>query len=591
MAAISFTTRPEIVGGFGVVAATHWIAAQAGMRMLELGGNAFDAAAAAAFALQVVMPHMNGPGGDVPILFAKPDGVPQVVCGQGTAPARATIQTFSALGLDTVPGTGLLAAVVPGAVGAWLALLRDHGSLDLGDVLAPAIHYARSGWPLHADASRFISDVAELMREAWATSGALWLRDGIPPAPGAWVRNLALGAMYERLLSEAAGSREQRIERARTAFYQGFAAEAIDRFCRENEVLDTSGERHRGLLTGDDMARWRATYEVPLTLDYHGVTICKTGPWGQGPVMLQMLALLKGFDLDQLDPNGADFIHLWVEAAKLAFADRDAFYGDPAFADVPMKALLSEDYNAGRRSLIAPEASAEIHAGRVPGYEARLPRMTMAASAHAASGGGEPTAMATAARPGDTCHIDVIDRWGNVVSATPSGGWLQSSPVIPELGFPLGTRAQMFWLEPGLPNSLMPGKRPRTTLSPSLALRDGQPWLAFGTPGGDKQDQWTLVFLLRHLHHRMGMQEALDAPLFDTDHFRNSFWPRNFIARRVSLEERIPGSVAADLQRRGHDVIQVPDWSLGWMSAASREGERLRAAASPRGMQTYAVGR
>jgi gamma-glutamyltranspeptidase/glutathione hydrolase len=591
MAAIPFTTRPEIVGGFGVVVATHWIASQAGMRMLELGGNAFDAAAAAAFALHVVMPHMNGPGGDAPILFAKPGGIPQVVCGQGTAPASATIEAFSALGLDVVPGTGLLAAVVPGAMGAWLTLLRDHGSLDLADVIAPAIHYARQGWPLHADTSRFISDVAELMREAWATSGVLWLRDGVPPAPGASIRNPALGAMYERLLSGAVGSREQRIERARAAFYEGFVAEGIDRFCRENDVLDSSGERHRGLLTGDDMARWQATYEAPLTLDYHGITICKTGPWGQGPVMLQMLALLKGFDLEQLDPNGADFIHLWVEAAKLAFADRDAFYGDPEFGKVPMETLLSEDYNADRRKLIGPEASAEVRPGRVPGFETRLARTRVDEPALSTSGGGEPTAMAAAARPGDTCHIDVIDRWGNMVSATPSGGWLQSSPAIPELGFPLGTRAQMFWLEPDLPNSLMPGKRPRTTLSPSLALRDGQPWLAFGTPGGDKQDQWTLVFLLHVLHHRMGMQESLDAPLFDTDHFRNSFWPRNFMARRVSLEKRIPVAVAAELERRGHDVVRVPDWSLGWASAASREGEELHAAASPRGMQTYAVGR
>ena len=597
-----FTTRPDIVGTFGVVTATHWIAAQAGMRMLELGGNAFDAAAAAGFTLQVVMPHMNGPGGDAPIIIAKAGGDIEVVCGQGTAPAAATIARFEELDLELVPGTGPLAAVVPGAFGAWLALLQNHGSLDISEVLAPALHYATHGWPLHADAVGFIESVSDLFRGEWASSGNVWLKHGSAPKADTIVTNPTLAATLERLLkSVPEGTREQRIEAVRKTFYEGFVAEAIDRFCREEDVLDSSGRKHKGLLTGQDMATWSATFEPPVTASYHDITVCKTGPWGQGPVMLQMLKLLEGFDLSALDPNGAEFIHLWVEVAKLAFADRDAYYGDPDFVDVPMQVLLSEAYNAARRGLIGRNASADLRPGALSGYPHHLlTSMRRQAASAGASGAGEPTAlasagqptaMAAAARPGDTCHIDVIDRWGNMVSATPSGGWLQSSPVIPELGFPLGTRAQMFWLEPGLPGSLAPGKRPRTTLTPSLALRDGKPWLSFGTPGGDKQDQWSLLMLLRHLHHDMGLQEAIDAPLFDTDHILNSFWPRDFMPRRVSLEKRIGSEVAAELERRGHDVRMVEDWSLGWVAAASREDLRMTAAASPRGMQTYAVGR
>ena len=587
---LPFTTRPEIAGSFGVVTATHWIAAQAGMRMLELGGNAFDAAAAAGFTLQVVMPHMNGPGGDVPIIIAKADGAVEVICGQGTAPAAASIEYFEGLGLELVPGTGPLAAVVPGAFGAWLAIVRDHGTLDISEILGPAAHYAAHGWPLHRDTAGFINEVAELFRDEWVSSGQVWLSRGNVRKAGSTITNPRLAETLGRLLAAATkGNREQRIESVRKAFYEGFIADAVDRFCRTEAVLDSSGEHHTGVLTGEDMATWMATSEQPVTADYHGITVCKTGPWGQGPVMLQILKLLEGFDFSSLDPNGVEFVHLLVEAAKLAFADRDAFYGDPNFVDVPLHILLSDDYNAARRQLIGADASGELCPGSVPGYSA--PDLVgMSREAATFAGAGEPTAMAAAAAPGDTCHIDVIDRWGNMVSATPSGGWLQSSPVIAELGFPLGTRAQMFWLQPGLPGSLAPGKRPRTTLTPSLALRDGRPWLSFGTPGGDKQDQWSLLMLLRHVHHGHNLQEAIDAPLFDTDHLLNSFWPREFVPRRVSVEARLSGLVD-QLQARGHDVAVVDDWSLGWVAAASRNGDRLTAAASPRGMQTYAVGR
>ncbi|MGH6930572.1 MAG: gamma-glutamyltransferase, partial [Dongiaceae bacterium] len=260
-----FTTRPEILGTFGVVASTHWLATAAGMAVLEKGGNAFDAAVATGFALQVVEPHLNGPGGEVPIILysARTDRV-DVICGQGVAPAAATIDAYRSLGLDLVPGTGLLAAVVPGAFDAWMLMLRDHGTLDLADVLAPAIGYAETGFPLVPNISRTIETVRSLFETEWPASAALWLKDGVP-APGSLFRNPPLAETYRRLLREAdaGGNREARIEAARNAWYRGFVAEAIAGFCRETAVMDTSGRRHRGLLAGDDMARWSATVEQP----------------------------------------------------------------------------------------------------------------------------------------------------------------------------------------------------------------------------------------------------------------------------------------------------------------------------------------
>jgi len=590
-----FTTRPEILGTFGVVASTHWLASATGMAILEKGGNAFDAAVAAGFALQVVEPHLNGPGGDLPILLysAARDEV-QVICGQGPAPQAATIAAYRDLGLDLVPGTGLLAAVVPGAFDAWITMLRDHGTLAPGDVLGPAIGFAESGYPLVPMISATIERVQELFRSDWPSSAEVYLPGGEVPPPGSLFRNPALARTYRRIVGEAeaaGGDRDRQIEAARRTWYQGFVAEAIDRFCREETVLDSSGRRHRGLLSADDLAGWRATVELPLTVDYHRYTLCKPGPWSQGPVALQQLALVAGFDLDGLDPAGPDFVHTVVECAKLAFADREAFYGDPDFVEVPVTTLLSGAYNAERRRLIDGErASRELRPGRIEGHGGEVPLRVRTATedvAHAgAHGVGEPTVPR-----GDTCHLDVIDRWGNMVSATPSGGWLQSSPVIPGLGFGLGTRAQMFWLEEGRPASLAPGKRPRTTLSPSLALRDGEPWLAFGTPGGDQQDQWALHVFLRHVHAGMNLQAAIDAPAFHTEHAPSSFYPREARPGHVAMEGRFPRGTLDGLRRRGHDVDLRDDWSLGRVSAAAKDGRLLRAAANPRFMQGYAIGR
>ncbi len=592
-----FTTRPEIEGTFGVVTSTHWIATAVGMSILEKGGNAFDAACATAFTLQVVEPHLNGPGGDVPvILFDTRKAKPEVICGQGPAPAGATIAHFKSLGLDMMPGTGLLAACVPGMFDTWMTLLRDYGTLRPADVIAPAIYYASQGHPLVERANATIKTVEKLFRTHWPTSAAVYLRDGKVPAPGTLFTNPAIADTYTRVLREAesaGGDRVAQIERARKTWSQGFVAEAIDKFCRTQEIMDTSGERHRGVLTGQDMARWHATVEAPLTYDYGRYTVCKAGVWSQGPVLLQQLALLKGFTLDGLDVTGPDFMHTVVECSKLAFADREKFYGDPKFSEIPIQTLLSDAYNDERRKLIGAKASHDLLPGSVEGFGAvvKLKRADGAREAVGAMGAGEPTVGELGEVAGDTVHFDIIDRAGNMISATPSGGWLQSSPVIPELGFGLGTRGQMFWLEEGHPAALAPGKRPRTTLSPTLALRDGEPYLAWGSPGGDQQDQWTTQFFLRHVHARMNLQEAIDAPAWHSEHFPISFWPRTARPGVLVVESRVPSATRDELTRRGHVVETGPAWSEGRLTAASRDGRRRRAAANPRGMQGYAAGR
>ncbi|WP_158744369.1 gamma-glutamyltransferase family protein [Acidisphaera sp. L21] len=590
-----FTTRPEIAGTFGVVATTHWLASGVGQAVLERGGNAFDAACAAAFTLQIAEPHLNGPGGDAPIIIhdAK-TGKQSVVCGQGPSPAAATLEAFSAMGVDLIPATGVLPAVVPGAFGAWCKLLRDWGTWELGDVLEYAIGYAQNGVPLVPRVAATIESVRPLFKEEWTSSAEIWLPGGNVPGLDKPFANPTLAATYRRVVTEAVGAtREARIDAAHRAWYQGFVAEAIGNFVAETDVLDVSGRHHRGLLTAQDMAEWLPTVEAPLAYDYAGHTILKCGPWSQGPVMLQQLAILAGFDIGAMDPLGPDFVHTIIESMKLAYADREAFYGDPNFSDIPMQHLLSPEYNAERRKLITGEASFDLRPGVVGNHSPWVDReaASRADMLTRAPGAGEPTVARMGVIGADTVHIDVIDKWGNMVSATPSGGWLQSSPAIPGLGFCLGTRGQMFWLRPDLPNSLLPKKRPRTTLSPSMALRDGKAWMAFGTPGGEQQDQWQTIFLLRRIHHKLGIQAAIDMPSFHTEHWPSSFWPRVARPGKVVLEGRFANSVLDELVRRGHSATKGDDWSEGRLSAADTVDGFLHTGANPRGMQGYAVGR
>ncbi|OWJ80204.1 gamma-glutamyltransferase family protein [Haematobacter genomosp. 1] len=590
-----FTTRPEILGRFGAVTSTHWIATAVGMSILEKGGNAFDAAVATGFVLQIVEPHLNGPGGDMPaIVYSAANDRVDVICAQGPAPAKATIEHYRSEDIDLIPGDGLLSTVIPGAFDGWMLMLRDYGTMTVREVLEPAIHYAEDGHPVLARVSATIEGLGEFFEKEWPTSHETWLPGGSAPAPESNFRNPVLAETWKRIVAEAeaAGSREKGIEAARNAFYRGFVAEAIQSYLDTAEVMDATGARHKGVLSAEDMAGWQATVEEPLTYDYHGWQVAKTGPWGQGPVMAQALALLKGYDLAAMDPLGPDFVHTVVEAMKLAYADREVYYGDPDFADVPLGALLSDGYNDARRKLIGAEASMELRPGVVPGFEAQRKLALSVIGGLEKGAVYEPTMSHLTEKRGDTVHIDVVDRWGNMVSTTPSGGWLQSSPIIPGLGFCLNSRAQMFWLRPGLPTSLAPGKRPRTTLTPSLALKDGRPTLAFGTPGGDQQDQWQLAFFLRYVHHEGNLQAAIDQPLFHSTHFPASFYPRTSEPGGVMIEDRMGDATIAELRRRGHKLTVADGWSIGRLTAARRERDGLiRAAATPRLMQAYAVGR
>ena len=585
----TFTTRPEIEGTFGVVTTTHWIATAVGMGILERGGNAFDAAVATAFTLQVVEPHLNGPGGDVPvILYDVRRGKPEVICGQGVAPAGATIAHYRSEGLDLVPGTGLLAAVVPGTFETWMLLLRDYGTISLGEVLAPAIGYAQNGHPLLERANATIATVAALFREHWPTSAAVYLPNNDVPPTGSLFTNKTFAATYSRIVKEAesaGGDRVAQIERARKAWSHGFVAEAIDRFCRTQEIMDTSGQRHRGVLTADDMARWTPHIEAPLTYDYKKLHSVQDRPMGTGPGDVAAACATQGVRSRRARSDRAGFHsrHRRMLEARLCRPRsvlRRSGFRRSADGDAVVGCLQFRAPEARHRQGVARIAARLDRRLRRRGEIAPRGRPAAAGAGEptvGALGAGEPTVGRMGAMRGDTVHFDIVDQAGNMISSTPSGGWLHSSPVIPELGFCLGTRAQMFWLEEGHPAALAPGKRPRTTLSPTLALRDGEPSLAWGSPGGDGQDQWITQFFLRHVHAGMNLQESIDAPAWHSEHFPSSFWPRTARPGVLVVEGRVPRKTVDELKRRGHIVEIGPDWSEGRLTAASRAA----AAAAP----------
>jgi gamma-glutamyltranspeptidase/glutathione hydrolase len=603
-----FTTRPTLQGTFGMSASTHWLATAAAQAVLERGGNAFDAATAGAFVLHVVEPHLNGPGGDMTAVFvtAAEPGKPVVLMGQGPAPAGATPEHYRSEGLELVPGSGALAAAVPAAVDAWLLLLRDHGTWELPAVLEFAIGYARDGHPVLGRVGATIAAVSELFREHWPTSAELWMPGGRIPSEGELVRNPAYAQTLERLVEAGAAepAREARIDAARHEWRAGFVAAAMVQSVQIPH-RHSSGTDHRGVMALSDLADFEAGYEAAATCEFRGYTVAKTGPWGQGPALLQTLAILDGFADEYLDPSTELGAHTILEAQKLALADREAYYGD---TEVQLDYLLSAEYAAERRQLISERASHEFRPGRVPGRDPFTPPLrteyvppalandddgTRVGGHGVGPGVGEPTVLATGETRGDTCHLDVVDRWGNMISATPSGGWLQSSPAIPELGFCLGTRLQMTWLEPGTPSTLTPGKRPRTTLTPTLVLRNGRAVTALGSPGGDQQDQWQLPYLLRTIVGGYSPQQAIDAPTFHTTSMPGSFWPRTWEPGGAVVEDRLGEDVIAGLERRGHRITRAGDWTLGRLSAVVRDPLTgvLQAAANPRGAQGYAAGR
>lgn len=587
-------SRPDLVGSFGMAASTHWISTAVAQSVLERGGNAVDAVVAAGFVMHVVEPHLNGVGGDLVGLIAPAGREPLVVAGQGPAPRRATIEHYRSLGLDFVPGAGALAAAVPAAFEAWLWMLRMHGTWDVADVLEYAVHYAETGQPLGAQASGVIDTMSAHFLEHWPTSADQWLVDGRAPAPGAMVAIPAYAATLRRLLDLAGnGDRLSRIDAVQKQWRTGFVAHAIEQAAQQVHRHSDGGD-YAGVIDAADLAALEIRAEEPITFDFRGVTICKAPFWSQGPVLLQTLAILDNFDGPDLDPDTERGAHTILEAIKLAMADRDAYYGDShADTDLPLRRLLSPEYAKERAALITDHASAEWRPGSLPDREPYLLPLRTAGLVAAGVGTGEPTVRPTGETRGDTVHLDVVDRWGNMVSVTPSGGWLQSNPTIPELGFCLGTRLQMTWLDAGSPSALMPGRRPRTTLTPTLQRLDGAVVSALGSPGGDQQEQWQLLYLLRTIVGGRSPQEAIDAPMFHSTAIAQSFWPREWTPCGAVVEERVGAEVIDGLRRRGHDLTVSGPWSLGRLSAVERDPRTglVSAAANPRGMQGYAAGR
>ncbi len=576
------TLYPLVMGRRAMIASEHYLSASAGARMFARDGNAIDAAIAAAFVEGVVNPHMHTIGGEAPMLiYAAKIGRVVALNGNMAAPARATIDHYRSLGLKLMPYEGLLAAGVSAAFDSFATALAQFGTMTLADVLEPALALAEDGFPAHAGltglpaesgdgaaagAGASIRNNVEKFRTRWPSSARVYLPEGEPPAPGALIRNPALANFFRRLLDAETGAksrgREAAIDAARDRFYRGDIAADIVAWS------DANG----GLLGTDDLASFATRIEEPVQADYRGVTVFKCGPWSQGPVFLQQLRLLEGFDLRAMGHNSADYIHTVVEAAKLAFADREAYYADPEFVRVPLDGLLSRRYSDIRRSLIdAQRASLEQRAGDPVAMAARR------------NDGAESRAWG-----GGTVHVCGADRAGNMVAITPSGGWIPSSPVIESLGFPLGSRMQTFFLDQSHPNALAPRKRPRTTLTPSLAMRGGEPYLAFGTPGGDQQDQWSLQFFLNVVDFEMNLQEAIEAPKFSTAHFPSTFYPHNARPGVLRIEARIEERVRAELTSRGHEIEVRPPWSEGHLLAVELDRARgvLRGGADPRGQLT-----
>ncbi|MEI9949798.1 MAG: gamma-glutamyltransferase family protein [Pseudomonadota bacterium] len=571
-----------MTGTHGVVSSGHHLASGIGLDVLKRGGNAFDAAAAVGFALTVLMPQQNGLGGEVPILLSR-GGSAQIeaLSGDAIAPRAATLEYFQNLSVELIPFDGLLPALVPPAPATWLFLLERYGSLRLADVLEPALDLAEHGFPIYDDLSSAIALQAPRFRQEWPSSARKFLLDGRAPRVGEVWKQPALARTFRRLIDAEASRSERRsgLRAAHEAFYFGEIAREIATFSQTTAVLDATGRVHTGLLTLADLESFSARVEPAVSVEYRGVEVHKCGPWTQGPALLQALKLLEGFELSKLGLGSADYFHLILEALKLAYADREFHYGDPSFVSVDTSKLLSNSYANERRQLIDPRrASFELRPGGFPAIRARaLAEVERSRIQHP--------------RHGDTTKLEVIDQAGNIVSATPSGGWLKGSPVIEELGFPLGTRGQMFSLSPGHPNVIAPGKRPRTTLTPSIASRAGRAFLAFGSPGGDAQDQWALQFLLAVLDFGLSLQQATEVPTVTSLHWPASFYPRTADPGVVLAESRIPSEVLSALRDRGHDVREVEAFSGGNTLAASIDHERgvFAGAASPRLDPAYAV--
>ena len=595
-----FTTRPVVMGKRGVVTSGHYLATAAGFRIMEQGGNAFDAAAAMCFCLNLLEPQSCGIGGEVPtLIYSAAEGKPYAVSGMGWSPEALTVDWCRRDGIDLIPGDGFLPACVPAVVGTWAEVLMRFGTMSFAQVLQPAIELAADGFPVYRSLHESLANSREKYTDLYPTTGEVFLPGGRVPDTGELLRNPDWAQTLKTICRAEDGAHHKGriagIEAGRDAFYRGEIAAKIIDYIQSHPVADASGREHAGLLSHDDMAQWEVRLEEPVSYGYRGLDVHKCPTWTQGPVFLQQLAILEGYDLQQLGHNSPDYLHTITEAAKLAFADREAYYGDPLYDEMHFDQLLSKEYSEQRRQLIGAVASLEMRPGDigqgVPEYatigvaDDNRRALNVAASDVQDLGLGH-------AHVGDTTHLDAVDAQGNMVAATPSGGWIGSSPVIEGLGFPIGTRGQMFYLNPERPNALQPRKRPRATLTPTLVTEGGRPLMVFGTPGGDSQDQWTLQFFLNHIDFGMDLQQALDAPTAYSLHFPSSFYPRSAFPGQIAIEDRVPEAVIRELERRGHGVDVRPGWSHGKVMGirVDREHGTIAGAAAAKGNIGYALG-
>ena len=546
--------RPTLMGTRGMIASEHYLSAQAGFRILQAGGNAFDAAVAATLAEGVLNPHMHTFGGELAALvYDAANKKVSAINGNTVAPRAATIEWFQKNDIPLIPFNGVVSAGPCAAPDALLTVLQGFGTLSFTQVVEPALELAEGGFPLHTalrgpapaymSVDFSIAGNAKHFQKKWPSSAQVYLPGGRLPDVGEVLKNPDLGRTFRRLMDaeqHAQGQgRASGLAAARDAFYKGEIA----------QIIEEHTKAHGGLVTAQDLAEFRIKIEEPVSYTYRGYDVYKCGPWSQGPVFLQQLAILEGYDLKSLGHNSADYIHTIAETMKLAFADREQYYGDPRFVDVPMATLISREYAAQRRILLDPQhASHDQRPGNPHTGVALLE--------------GEEVFAARNWGPG-TVYVTVVDTERNMASFTPSGAWIPSSPVIDGLGFPLGTRIQTFFLDPRHPNALVPGKQPRTTLTPSLVLRNGEPCMVFGTPGGDQQDQWTLQFFLNVVDFGMEVQDAIEAPRFSSAHFPSSFFPHNSVPGLLRMEGRIPTEIRQELEARGHTIEVKEDWSEG----------------------------
>lgn len=564
---------PRLLGRNGAVASEHYLSCFAARDVLQGGGNAVDAAVAATLVEGVVNPNMHTIGGECPMLIKMVDQ-PEVVSinGNTVAPAMATPEAFRQRGLIDVPEEGVLAAGVPAALHALVTVLSRFGKLSFHDVVQPALDLASHGFPVHegliGQPNFGIRDLRKKILSQWPGSAQVYLPGGEVPDVGDVLSNPALALMFDTLINAektAQGGRPQKLTAVLEAFYRGDIAREIHAFVKQRD----------GLLTSSDLDGFETRLEVPVSAEFEHYTIFKCGPWNQGPVMLQALAMLKHFDLERLGHNSADYLHIVIETIKLAFADREQYYGDPEHTEVPIDALLSDDYARLRRDLVDTSvANPEIRPGDPVNNNALLPASKRLGGA--AWGAG-------------TVHVDVIDREGNMAAFTPSGAWIKSSEVIPALGFPLGNRLMTFYLGPSHhPNLIAPGKRPRTTISPTLVYKQGKPWMVYGSMGGDQQDQWMLQFFLNRAVFGMEIQQAIEAPKFSSEHFPGFFAPHDHFTNRVVVEPMIGAETLKNLGEKGHDVVEVGDWTEGYLLAAARDPESglLEAGFDPRGAKS-----